>query len=122
MAPDDPVIVGTVYDPSDGTGATERAGLAPWPDVTHVLAELNDGLRSVVRERDALVADVHGRFLGHGLSRGDVAQASTRPADRDLWFCRLIEPNAWGAGGVRAAFFEAAQRWVTPTTDSAASA
>jgi len=25
------------------------------------------------------------------------------PADRDLWYCDIIEPNAWGASGVRAA-------------------
>jgi hypothetical protein len=30
-----------------------------------------------------------------------------RPGDRELWYCRVIEPNAWGAAAVRAAFWEA---------------
>jgi GDSL-like Lipase/Acylhydrolase family len=44
-ASDDPVVVGTVYDPSDGSGDTGRVGLPPWTDVVDVLAELNAGLR-----------------------------------------------------------------------------
>ena len=106
-APNDPIIVGTVYDPSDGTGAAARVGLPPWPDVVDLLAQLNADLRSVAGEHGARVADIHRRFLGHGLLRGDPAQTHPRPGDRDLWYCNVIEPNAWGAGGVRTAFWEA---------------
>jgi lysophospholipase L1-like esterase len=104
---DDPIILGTVYDPSDGSGDGTRFGLPPWPEVRDVLAELNDGLRTVAAEHRARVAEIHQRFLGHGLRRGDPAQAQSRPADRNLWYCNLIEPNAWGADAVRAAFWEA---------------
>jgi hypothetical protein len=52
------------------------------------------------------VADVHGRFLGHGLSAGDPAAPDSRPANRDLWYCGLIEPNAWGADQIRAAWWQ----------------
>jgi len=106
-AESDPIIVGTVYDPSDGTGEAARVGLPEWPDVVDLVAELNDGLRSVAREHDARIADIHRRFLGHGLLRGDPAQTHPRPRDRELWYCNVIEPNAWGADGVRAAFWEA---------------
>jgi lysophospholipase L1-like esterase len=101
------VVVGTVYDPSDGTGDAARAGLPPWPDVVAVLAELNAGLRAAAAEHAALVADVHGRFLGHGLTRGDITRDDPRPADRELWYCDVIEPNAWGASAIRAAFWDA---------------
>jgi lysophospholipase L1-like esterase len=107
LPPGDPVVVGTVYDPSDGTGDAPRVGLPPWPDVVAVLGELNAALSAVAAEHGALVADVHGRFLGHGLARGNVAQRNPRPPDRGLWYCDVIEPNAWGADAVRAAFFEA---------------
>jgi hypothetical protein len=100
------VVVGTVYDPSDGTGDASSVGLPTWPDVVAVLAELNSALRAVAVERGADVADIHGRFLGHGLSRGNPAQGDARPADRDLWYCNVIEPNAWGAHAVREAFWE----------------
>ena len=101
------VVVGTVYDPSDGTGDAARVGLPPWPQVVEVLQELNAALGEVAAEHGARIADIHGRFLGHGLARGDPAQGSPRPADRDLWYCNVIEPNAWGASAVRAAFWDA---------------
>lgn len=105
--PDDPIIVGTVYDPSDGTGDAPRVGLPPWPTVVDLLAELNTELASVATEHGARIADIHRHFLGHGLRRGNPAQTDPRPADHDLWYCNLIEPNAWGADGVRAAFWQA---------------
>jgi hypothetical protein len=54
-----------------------------------VIAELNESLWTVAR------------------APGDPTRREARPADRDLWFCNLIEPNARGAGGVRAAFWSA---------------
>jgi lysophospholipase L1-like esterase len=103
----DPVVVGTVYDPSDGTAEAWRVGLPPWPEVVEVLGELNAALRAVAAERGARVADIHGRFLGHGLRAGDPGRGDARPADRALWYCNIIEPNAWGADAVRAAFWAA---------------
>ncbi len=110
LAPGAQVVVGTVYDPSDGTGDAARVGLPPWPDVPRVLAELNAALSEVARQHGARVAPVAERFLGHGLARGDPSQPAPRPADRELWYCLVIEPNAWGASGVRAAFWDALDR------------
>ncbi len=101
------VAVGTVYDPSDGTGDAARLGLPPWPDAVAVIGELNQALRGVAERNGAAVADVAGTFSGHGLRAGDPRQRDARPAERRLWFCDLIEPNAWGASGVRAAFWAA---------------
>ena len=109
VAPGDPVVLGTVYDPSDGSGEAWRVGLPPWPDVVDVLAELNATLRAVAAAQDAVVADIHGRFLGHGLRAGSPGQHDARPTDRGLWYCNIIEPNAWGADAVRAAFWAALQ-------------
>ena len=103
----DPIVVGTVYDPSDGTAEAWRVGLPPWPDVVEVLAELNGALRAVAAEQGAIVADIHGRFLGHGLQAGNPGQPRARPRNRALWYCNIIEPNAWGADAVRAAFWAA---------------
>ena len=107
MGPDAPIVVATVYDPSDGSGDAGRLGLPPWPDALDRLAELNQALRALAAADGALVADVHARFLGHGLATGDPTQPAARPPDRDLWYCGLIEPNAWGASEIRAAFWEA---------------
>ncbi|MEX5716938.1 SGNH/GDSL hydrolase family protein [Geodermatophilus maliterrae] len=107
LAPGGRVVVGTVYDPSDGTGDTAALGLPPWPDAVAVIGELDDALRGVAARHGAAVADIAGVFRGHGLRAGDPSQHAARPAQRRLWFCDVIEPNAWGAGGVRTAFWAA---------------
>lgn len=104
------VIVGTVYDPSDGTADASRVGLPPWPGVVEVLDRLNAALREVSAEHGVQVAEIHRHFLGHGVSAGNPAQPEPRPGSRELWYCHVIEPNAWGADGVRAAFWEALHR------------
>ena len=109
LAPSGIVVVGTVYDPSDGTGDTARLGLPPWPEGVALIEELNDALRTTAAAAGAAVAEIAERFSGHGLLAGDPTGPFPRPADRDLWFCSLIEPNAWGADGVRAAFWAALQ-------------
>jgi len=114
-APDARIVVGTVYDPSDGTGDAARLGLPAWPDAVAVIGELNDALRAVADARGAAVAEIARTFQGHGLLAGDPSRREARPAERDLWLCNLIEPNAWGAGGVRAAFWAAIQDHRRPT-------
>jgi lysophospholipase L1-like esterase len=106
-APGAVIVVGTVYDPSDGSGDASSVGLPPWPDVVAVLGELNAALGDAARQHGAEIADIHAAFTGHGLSRGNVAAGQARPDDRQLWYCNVIEPNAWGAGGVRQAFWAA---------------
>jgi lysophospholipase L1-like esterase len=36
-----PIVVATVYDPSDGSGDAGRLGLPPWPEALELLAALN---------------------------------------------------------------------------------
>jgi lysophospholipase L1-like esterase len=105
-----PIVVATVYDPSDGSGDAGRLGLPPWPEALELLTELNRALRALAEHHQALVAEVHARFLGHGLAAGDPTQPAARPPDRDLWYCDLIEPNAWGASEIRAAFWATLER------------
>ena len=108
LAPAGRLVVGTVYDPSDGTGDAGRLGLPPWPDAVTVIGELNDALREVARTSGAAVAEIGQLFQGHGLLAGDITRPQARPAEQDLWLCSVIEPNAWGASGVREAFWTAA--------------
>jgi lysophospholipase L1-like esterase len=107
LTPSGRMVVGTIYDPSDGTGDAVRLGLPSWPDAVAVIEELNDRLRAVAAREGATVAEIGKQFRGHGLLAGDPRRPEPRPTDRDLWFCHLIEPNAWGAGGVREAFWAA---------------
>jgi lysophospholipase L1-like esterase len=103
------IIISTVYDPSDGTGELPTTALPPWPDGPAVLGALNAALRDLAERHGALVADVHGAFLGHGVTAGDPGQPEARPSNRDLWFCGIIEPNAWGAHHIRRTWWQALQ-------------
>jgi lysophospholipase L1-like esterase len=107
LAADAQVVVGTVYDPSDGTGDAQRLGLPPWPDAVQVIADLNEALRRVASRYGVAVAEIGEHFQGHGVLAGDAARPDPRPDERDLWFCSVIEPNAWGANGVREALWAA---------------
>jgi SAM-dependent methyltransferase len=104
VGPDGRVVLGNVYDPSDGTGDADGLGLPPWPEGVATIRELNDVLRTVAVRHGVATAEIAGHFHGHGILAGNPARREPRPAERGLWFCNVIEPNAWGAGGVREAF------------------
>ncbi len=107
MPADGVLVIGTVYDPSDGTGDASRLGLPEWPDGVAVIGELNDAIRELAGRHELAVAEIHATFLGHGVTAGNPAQRTARPQSRDLWYCNVIEPNAWGASAVRQAFWDA---------------
>ncbi len=109
LAPGAPVVVGTVYDPSDGAGNPEAVGggMGAWPVPSEWIARFNETLRQVAAEQGAIVADLHACFLGHGLPAGAPGQQEARPANRELWYWGGIEPNAWGASAIRGAFWDA---------------
>jgi lysophospholipase L1-like esterase len=92
------VVVGTVYDPSDGTG--ELPGGRVVEGALETLHAFNDRVRGMAAKPGVRVADIHDRFLGHGLSEPD-------PAARWYWPRSVIEPSARGASEVRRLFLEA---------------
>ena len=96
LLPNAQILLGTIYDPSDGTNVLygellEREG--KW------LARVNDGIRAVAASHDGVaLADIHERFLGHGLSVPEEA--------RWYWSGLIFEPNAEGARQVAALWSE----------------
>jgi lysophospholipase L1-like esterase len=88
------IVLTTVYDPSDLSGVIpgvlEEAGQLP---LRH-LDSLNAHIRTCAHSRDnALLADVHAHFLGHGVS--------VEPDQRWYWKRSLVEPSALGASEIR---------------------
>jgi lysophospholipase L1-like esterase len=110
--PGDPprTVVTTVYDPSDGTGAVPGRALPPWPDAPRLVSALNEVLIGLAGRHGARVADVHAHFRGHGAQAGDPGQPDPRPGNRDLWYCGVIEPNAWGAHEIRRTWWDTLDR------------
>jgi lysophospholipase L1-like esterase len=93
------IILGSVYDPSDGTGElgeetwlfgdqASRARLWRW------LGTYNQAVQTIAAEASCRFADICGHFLGHGVSVPD-------PAERWYWDASIIEPSARGASEVR---------------------
>jgi lysophospholipase L1-like esterase len=110
------VVVTTVYDPSDGTGELPTTALPPWPEGPAVVTALNTALRDLADRHGAVIADVHQAFLGHGVTVGDPGQPEPRPSNRELWYCGVIEPNAWGAHHIRRTWWEAIESSGGPPT------
>jgi lysophospholipase L1-like esterase len=101
-----PIVLSTVYDPSDGT-AWASCDLPCWPAGLALLHDLNAVLAEVADEYGAVLADVHAAFRGHGAAVGDPSQPDPRPANRDLWYRDAVGPNAWGAAAISACWWGA---------------
>lgn len=93
LRPNATIVIGTVYDPSDGT--RRLPGYTRTLDREDAwLTEYNDLIRHLVMtDRRLRLADIHAHFMGHGL---------TAPQD-EQWYLResIIEPSARGASEVR---------------------
>lgn len=96
LRPNAIVIVGTVYDPSDGTN--RLPGVPGTLDrEAKELRDYNDRVRKLIESDSRLrLTEIHGHFLGHGLTA----------SERDRWYLQesVIEPNARGASEVRRLF------------------
>lgn len=91
------VLLGTVYDPSDGTETLYGQHL---PREARWLDEYNAGIRELASKIDEVrLADIHHHFMGHGMT--------APPADRWYWSRSIIEPSARGASEVRRLWLEA---------------
>lgn len=90
------LVVGTVYDPTDGTGRLE--GMVR-PEGLELLHDFNDRIRALGGRKGVRVADIHERFLGHGVGESE-------PGKRWYWRHSIIEPSARGAHEVRRLWWE----------------
>jgi len=101
------VMVGNIYDPTDGTGSIPGSGFPLWPDSLAVLARFNEVIAEVAGECPVQFVDIHHHFLGHGVRAHDPSFAHYHPEDATFWYTQLVEPNARGAHELRRLFWEA---------------
>lgn len=91
------ILVGTVYDPSDGTNILYGQR---FDRHATMLREYNDTIRALEGKIEGVrVADIERHFRGHGLTAPQ--------AERWYWKQLIFEPNARGASEVRRLFLEA---------------
>ncbi len=82
-----PVILNTIYDPTDGDDSLIASfGMAT--QARTAFNALNDGIRALARRHGFLLSDLEKLFHGHG------------PASADPWIVMQIEPNHAGATAI----------------------
>lgn len=100
------VVVGTIYDPTDGIGDISPGHVEA--DGLKMLNETNDLIRALPQQHSGvLIADLHRHFLGHGAHYHDRKHRHYKDADPTGWLMLDIEPNERGASEVRRVFWEA---------------
>jgi len=100
------VFLANIYDPTDGVGDAERAGLPPWPDGTRILAAYNDIIARQANSRPNVhLVDVYHEFLGHGIHCTQFWRQHYRRADPHYWYFENLEdPNNRGYDAIRRLF------------------
>ena len=99
------IILGTIYDPTDGVG---DLGI-PEVDVPEAYAlfyAFNKAILDIGESCGARIADIYSHFLGHGSHHGDSNNPHYRRDDPSYWYVQEIEPNARGAHEVRRLFWD----------------
>ncbi len=82
-----PVLLNTLYDPTDGDDAL-LAAYGVGPGARTAYDALNDGIRDIARRYDFLLSDLQELFHGHGAVAADT------------WIVGQIEPNHAGATAI----------------------
>jgi|GEM_PF-709699 len=103
------IILGTIYDPTDGVGDLT----IPEVDIQaayKLFHAFNRAILDMGKSYGAQIADIYSHFLGHGFHHGDPNNPHHCPEDPSYWFVQEIEPNARGAHEVRRKFWEALER------------
>ena len=104
--PQSKLILGTIYDPSDGTKILfeDRRSMEREYEIFEVV---NDAIRGFAKHPQTKIVDVFAHFLGHGLGYNDPRNPYYREDDPSLWYLLTIEPNARGAHEIRRLFWDA---------------
>lgn len=100
------LFIGTIYDPTDGVGDIERAGLPAWPDGLRLLADYNQRILAFAKKHPHVhVVDMRALFLGHGIHCTDTRNPAYRADDPHYWYFRNLEdPNDRGYDALRRLF------------------
>jgi lysophospholipase L1-like esterase len=100
------IYLANIFDPTDGVGDLEHAGLPAWKDGLKILTAYNDVIRRCA-ERHPFVhlVDLHAAFLGHGIHCTQFWLAHYDAKDPHYWYyANLEDPNERGYDAIRRLF------------------
>lgn len=97
------IFIANIYDPSDGDGDIQNAGLPRWPEGVAVLAAYNKTLAQFAkRHPDVHLVDMHDLFLGHGIHCRQFWHRHYQSRDPHYWYWdNLEDPNDRGYDALR---------------------
>lgn len=100
------IYIANIFDPTDGLGDAERAGLPAWKDSMAVLDAYNAAIHRAAAEHLNLhLVDMHGAFLGHGIHCTQFWRGHFDGHDPHYWFYfNLEDPNERGYDVIRRLF------------------
>lgn len=100
------IFLANIFDPTDGLGDAERAGLPTWKDSMQILDAYNAAIRRAADTHPNVhVVDIHATFLGHGIHCTQFWRAHFDWHDPHYWFyVNLEDPNERGHDVLRRLF------------------
>lgn len=100
------IFLGNIYDPTDGVGDIQRAGLPAWTDGLKIHAAYNDTIRRCSeRHPQVHVVNLHDGFLGHGIHCAQFWSSHYDSKDPHYWYYfNLEDPNERGYDAIRRLF------------------
>jgi len=100
------IFLANIYDPTDGVGDIENAGLPPWPDGLAILDAYNTTLARCAQKHAAVhLVNIHDEFLGHGIHCREFWAKHYDAADPGYWYYENLEdPNDRGYDAIRRLF------------------
>lgn len=104
--PDCLILLGTVYDPTDGVGDLFESGVKLERQLK-ILDELNHWIRGAAKPGSVIIVEIYRHFLGHGAHSKDQRNPFYQKEDPSLWYVLNIEPNARGAHEIRRLMWKA---------------
>lgn len=110
------IFLANIYDPTDGVGDAEHAGLPAWRDGLKLIAAYNDVIATVCKSRPNVhLIDMHGAFIGHGIHCRKFWKSTYVSSDPYYWyFDNLEDPNDRGYDAIRRLFLNAIGKYVPP--------
>ena len=100
------VFLANIYDPTDGIGDTDTAGLPAWKDCLKILSAYNEIIEGCGKKHPFVhVVNIHEAFLGHGIHCAQFWRQTYRSEDPHYWYHdNLEDPNERGYDALRKLF------------------
>ena len=114
------IFLADIYDPTDGIGDAQNAGLPRWPDGVAIHRAYNEVVYRCAQERSSVhLIRLYDEFLGHGIHCGQPWRKHYRSEDPHYWYAANLEdPNARGYDAVRRLFLIAMAKVADQLADS----